>query len=109
LKGVAVSWLVVFPVIYTWLVISTTRALQMTVGALLGRVVPVILANLAMAAVVTVSRHLLVDYPLYWRLALLIALGAITYLLSLVLLSAREQRQEAMGLLRSLRSLRARS
>jgi O-antigen/teichoic acid export membrane protein len=109
LKGVAVSWLVVFPVIYTWLVISTTRALQMTVGALLGRVVPVILANLAMAAVVTVSRHLLVDYPLYWRLAWLIALGAITYLLSLVLLSAREQRQEAMGLLRSLRSLRARS
>jgi cytochrome bd-type quinol oxidase subunit 2 len=95
--------------IYTWLVISTTRALQMPVSALLGRVIPVVLANGAMAAVVTVSRHLLVDYPLYWRLALLIALGAITYLLSLILLTPREQRQEAMGFLRSLRALRARS
>lgn len=104
LRGVALSWLVIFPMIYLWLVWTTTRALQMKVSDLLGRTLPIVLANLAMAAAVIGARHFLGDYPLVPRLCALIAVGAAAYLGTLALRTPREQRNEAAIFLRSLRS-----
>jgi O-antigen/teichoic acid export membrane protein len=104
LRGVALSWLVAFPVIYVWLVSITTRALHMKVGQLLGNTLPIVFANLAMAVVVTAARHLVADFADALRLCMLIAVGAVTYLAALALLTPREQRHEAALFLRSLRS-----
>lgn len=104
LRGVALSWLVIFPMIYVWLVWTTTRALQMKVADLLACTLPVVLANLAMALAVTGARHFLADHSLVTRLCVLIAVGAVTYVATLALLTPREQRNDAAVFLRSLRS-----
>ena len=104
LRGVALSWLVIFPVIYVWLVWITTRALEMKVSELLACTVPIVFANVAMAAMVTGARHFLADYAIGPRLCMLIAVGVVAYLGTLALLTPREQRNEAAGFLRSLRS-----
>jgi hypothetical protein len=97
--GLAVAWLVGFPVFTVITAIWTIRAIDLAPRHLLQALMPPSLAGLAMGLVVVLVDSLLggVSSPL--RLALLVASGGLVYGLWLICF-ARERLGELLALLR---------
>jgi hypothetical protein len=80
LKGVAVSWLLAFPIIYLYLMILLRSTLDLPIGLFLKSSYSVYIASLLMAIFVIGAKSLLGESELLLRFTVSIATGVIVYL-----------------------------
>lgn len=102
--GVACAWLIVYPMIYSWLMRIALREVGIRIGTLFHSVIPVIGANLTMAVAVLGVRTMITDRPDVQRLAISVATGVISYVVASVLLVPRTFWTELRGTIAAIRS-----
>jgi O-antigen/teichoic acid export membrane protein len=103
LMGVTAAWLLVYPIIYLWLMHLAMNELGMRMRDLLRSVVPVVGANIVMAAAVFGVRELTGDFSHVPRLLMSIATGAAAYALGMLLFVPKSYWREVRATAASLR------
>ena len=89
ISGIAAAWIVAYPALLLFAAWRSLPVIGISVGTLLRTIAPPVLTATGMACLVYAADRLLPDFAMLPRLALLIAIGAVTYCSGLALF-ARE-------------------
>jgi O-antigen/teichoic acid export membrane protein len=106
LNGVAIAWLVTFPLIFLMVLLFGLRNIQLTIWNYFGALKTAVFATLAMLAIVLTLRNLLLgQVNNVWLLVIECTIGALTYLIVVFSISSWV-RQQSLGALSYVKKLR---
>jgi O-antigen/teichoic acid export membrane protein len=80
LEGVAVAWVLAYPIIYLYLIILLRKTLELPIKQFLKSSFPVYVASFFMAVFVSSAKYLLGDTEVVFRLGACVGIGGVVYL-----------------------------